>query len=275
MKKKTVILECDNDLDDSKDLEDEYLSDLKKSSSNESSSAMKSTDKADGDQVDSNKDKDGKDADPSTVVSVDSKEKEADDSKKIVPPKDWFFPSWFSFLTFGPFVPKDKRFSLLEITETSQNVGKSRSEKRKADKLEKDAKRVSDDSAERGFTTDQKIQLQMIGLTRQSTNDRSRESRLMGLCVQEQALPKQIDRAKRIAERLAPDDMDNENNKWWKKVHTLLKQQEAIVIQMALLNNSAIDHSNGGSKDNHGSNLDNATLTNKFDVSASLTTNQT
>ena len=174
---------------------------------------------------------------------------------------------------YGPFVSKDKRLALLEITDAAKNVGKSRNEKRKAGKLEKDAKRVADNVADRGFSTDQKLQLELIGLSRISTTDRSRESRLMGLCVQEQALTKQIDRAEKIAEKLAPNDMENMNNKWWKKVYTLIQQQEEIVLKMASLNDSAIDESNGGSKYNQGSNLANSTLTNKSDDSI-LTTNQ-
>ena len=67
--------------------------------------------------------------------------------------------------------------------------------------------------------------------------------------------------------------MENMNNKWWKKVYTLIQQQEEIVLKMASLNDSAIDESNGGSKYNQGSNLANSTLTNKSDDSI-LTTNQ-
>ena len=85
----------------------------------------------------------------------------------------------------------------------------------------------------------------------------------MGLCVQEQALTKQIDRAERIAEKLAPDEIENMDNKWWKKVHILMKQQEEIILQMANLNNTALDQNNGGGKENLGSNFDESSLTNK------------
>ena len=36
----------------------------------------------------------------------------------------------------------------------------------------------------------------------------------MGLCVQEAALTKQIDRAERMMQRFAPDDVEDPNNKW-------------------------------------------------------------
>ena len=274
IKKKTIILDGNDELDDNKDLEDEYLSEINNVSSKESNEKKDSNNAKESDIVSKNS-KEEK-AGHNTIDNDQNKGKEKDNNQvsvesKKIPPKEWFFPGWFSFITFGPFVPKDKRLALFEITDTAKNVGKSRSQKRKADKLEKDAKRVVDDTANRGFTTDQKLQLEIIGLTHQSTNDRSRESRLMGLCVQEQALTNQIDRAERIAERMAPNDMENINNRWWKKVDNLMKQQEAIVVQVACLNNNSIDTIEGGSKDNHGSNLEKSLLTNNSDVSSSNT----
>ena len=267
VKKKTITLDCDSDeLDDNKDLEDEYLTDLKNTTSNESSANTISS------SIDRTtmqcKSKSNKD-ETNYINPTNENKKTAHESSestietKTIPPKEWFFPSWVCFLTFGPFVSKEKRLALLEITDTAKNVGKSRSGKRKAEKLEKDNNRVTDNTAERGFSTDQKIQLELVGLTRISTTDRSRESRLMGLCVQEQALTKQIDRAERIAEKMAPDEIENMDNKWWKKVHILMKQQEEIILQMANLNNTALDQNNGGGKENLGSNFDESSLTNK------------
>ena len=92
----------------------------------------------------------------------------------------------------------------------------------------------------------------------------------MGLCVQEAALTKQIDRAERMAERLAPNDIDNMNNKWWSKVNFLINEQEKIIIQMAVLNKKAIDKNNGGTNEKQQSILtsNSGVLTNKLpDVS--------
>ena len=268
VKKKIICLDHDEDNDDMV-VEDEYLSSLKNSSNNDANNAS-----------------------PNSNCSVVNKEqkmnlipkeelvkksdivkknttKEAGTKKKwIIPPPKWFFPSWISFIQYGPFVPKDKRFSLLEITDASKNVVKTRAEKRKAEKVQKEVKRVNDSSADRGFNTDQKIQLKLIDLTWQQTNDRSRESILMGLCCQEQALTKQIDRAERIAERFAPNDIDDVNNKWWNKVNSLLMKQENIIIQMATLNQKAIDKND--KVENETENLSansNSVLTNKWFVS--------
>ena len=56
----------------------------------------------------------------------------------IVIPDDYFFPSWFSFITHGPFVPKEERLSLFEINDPHKDIVQSRAEKRKAEKIEKD-----------------------------------------------------------------------------------------------------------------------------------------
>ena len=267
IKNKTIVLD-DNEDDDNMNIEDEYLCSLK-SNSNDKDITSASSDK------ESIETKDDKQKVMSEIQKSESskcvtpKNKNArlqnDEKPRIIPPPQWFFPSWISFVQYGPFVSKDKRLPLLEITDASKKVVKSRTEKRKAEKLEKDLKRVNDSSSDRGFNTDQKIQLEIIDLTCQQTNDRSRESIIMGLCVQEAALTKQIDRAERMAERLAPNDIDNINNKWWSKVNFLINEQEKIIIQMAVLNKKAIDKSNGGTYEKQQSILtsNSGVLTNK------------
>ena len=79
---------------------------------------------------------------------------------------------------------------------------------------------------------------------------------LMGLSVQEQALNKQIDRAERMAERFASDEVDNLDNKWWKNVRALMKKQESLIVKMATINNQAIHTSQGGSNKTPISNID-------------------
>ena len=232
------------------DLEDDYLTSLK-SSSEEPSEEVKGKD----DTIPSNNTSVVKDEIKNDNPTKSSVEDNVENSKSIkekekktkeiqttkeIPPPGWFFPSWFSFISYGPFVPKDNRLPLLEISDASKKTTKSRAEKRKANKVEKDAKRVNDTQFERGFSTDQKVQLEMLGLQRQSTTDRGRESILMGLCVQEGVIAKQIDQAERMASQFALDAVDDPNNKWWKKLNDLILKQETIVIEMANLNKKAL-----------------------------------
>ena len=283
LKKKTVVIDGDEDdtLDDNKDLEDEYLSSIKNKNVTESKKTNVISDNANNVQsaalLDEKLDKKGvsntdkhKSFEEKKKIKKKATNKDSDIIQKIMPPPQWFFPSWFSFIAYGPFVSKDKRLPLLEITDASKKIVKSRAEKRKAEKVEKDSKRVNDSITDRGFSTDQKMQLEIIDLTRQQTNDRSRESVFMGLCVQEAALTKQIDRAERMAERLAPNDVDNPQNKWWNKVNSLIEKQERIIIQMADLNKDALKNKIRGYSENSSSDIDNNPLTNKLTVLPSL-----
>ena len=277
VKKKAIVLDCD-DLDandDSMNIEDEYLSSLQ-SSSTEKDVSHSSSINADCNQTKDDKKKllsEIKRNDTSNKSDATNNNVKVKDAKtsRTVPPPQWFFPCWISFIQYGPFVPKDKRLSLLEITDASKKIVKSRAEKRKAVTLEKNIQRMNDNSSDRGFSTDQKIQLEIVDLTRQQTKDRSRESILMGLCVQEAALTKQIDRAERMAERLAPNQMDDKNNKWWSKVNYLINEQEKIINQMATLNNKAIENNEGVDNQNQQSNLKTKPLTNMSDDTVNFT----
>ena len=269
IKKKTVVIDGDieDELDDSKDLEDEYLTSLKKKGQPDSNKTVNVTVSSkttlSSDDVKSLVEKSCEKKNPSDMKNTDESKLDSTIVAKVMPPPQWFFPGWFSFIAYGPFVKKDQRLSLLEISDASKKTVKSRAEKRKADKIQKDIKRAADSNPERGFSTDQKLQLEIIDLTRQQTKDRSRESVLMGLCVQEAALTKQIDRAERMAERLAPDDVDDPNNKWWVKVNNLIHKQELILIQMANLNQAAIKSNKRGNNENHKSDDNDNSLTNK------------
>ena len=100
---------------------------------------------------------------------------------RTVSPSDWIFPSFFSFIWFGPFVNKESCLPLLEITDAHKDAGKSWAKKRKGDKLEKDIHCQNDTSNERGFSTDQKSQLKLINIQKRKEDDCTRETILVGL----------------------------------------------------------------------------------------------
>ena len=154
-------------------------------------------------------------------------------SNTLSAPKEWFFPGFFSFMTFGPFVPKDKRLSLLEITDPHKDIVKSRAQKRKAEKIEKDTKRASDIENDRGLSTDQQLQVEMLKIQKQRDQDRNKETLLVGLNMQESAISRQIDMFERRAIRL--DAMGTPHN-CWDKIDELIKKQEDVVSQITELN---------------------------------------
>ena len=265
-KRKTIVLDKSDD-DDDEDLEDNYLESLKENKTNSEnqrktmqSPSTQPSNVPHNDNIKSNVDLTSKkEIDTKKALSKDDSKSVSRKNKNIIPdktmpPENWFFPCWMSFVAYGPFVDKSKRLPLLEITDASKDVTKSRAQKRKSDNLEKNLKRASDNSSDRGFSTDQKLQLEIIDLTREQTNYRSRESVLMGLCIQEAALTKQIDRAERMAERRAPNYMDDVNNKWWMKVDELVKEQDNVVGRIAEINSNAMDKQKEGNNKSQRSN---------------------
>ena len=247
--KNTIILD-DDDIEDAKDLEEEYLDDLKEKTKKIDDSIQRNNEKLPPSSFEPNDSastairKATSDVSPKNIneeSATNSKNKETN----RIPPKDWFFPSWFSFLTYGPFVDKSKRLPLLEISDASSKTVKSRAQKRKADLLVKNTQREHDSTSSRGFSTDQNIQLQMVSLQRVQVSNQNRETILIGLCMEESTICKQLERAEKLALRLAPDNIDDPTNYYWKKVEILSKKQEAITTRMSELNNAAFDKEKG------------------------------
>lgn len=174
--------------------------------------------------------------DPNINVNEESQGNAEEETDDVIVPSDWIFPSFFSFIAFGPFVSKENRLSLLEITDAHQNVGKSRASKRKADKIEKDNARDNDTENERGFSTDQQLQVKMLKIQEKKEDDRARETILVGLSIQESALSREIQRAEDRAMRLAANDEVTRNGIYWKHVDALLKSHVEVMKKINTIN---------------------------------------
>ena len=57
------------------------------------------------------------------------KEEEDEEKEKLVVPEDWFFPSYFAFVLWGPFVEPRNRLSIMETKDRPKLVRKSRAKK--------------------------------------------------------------------------------------------------------------------------------------------------
>ena len=161
-------------------------------------------------------------------------------------PPDWKFPGWISFICYGPFVPKHDRLTLFEINDTATEITKSRAAKRKIEKLQKDNERFGDNSNRRGVSFDQELRLKSMKLQEKRDNDRSRESIIVGLSLQESALARQIEFAERRAERLSKEGTDPLFCPYWTKVESLLKQQEDVMEKIAMLNKQSFGNDDNG-----------------------------
>ena len=182
-----------------------------------------------------NKDKDASmDAEDSSYQNIDDKSSEKED---VEVPADYIFPSFFVFILHGPFVPKDDRLSLFLIDDKSNKKGDgSRSTARNEDKKRKASESHHDSTAIRGFTTEQRIDIENLNVQRQIMKDRQIESKIVGLSIESGAIEKQIAHAERRAEiRCAEYDPSNLH---WKRVDDLLKQQDDVVKRLHDMNKS-------------------------------------
>ena len=194
------------------------------------------------------------------IQSKDTDKVGSNEGNQLDIPNEWFFPGWFSFLSFGPFVPKEKRLSLLEISDASKVVTKSRAEKRKADKIEKDLKRRNNVMNDRGYNTDQMLQLQLINIQRNKETDISRESMLVGLSIQESALSRQIQQAEDRAICLCPDDKQTHSSVHWKRVDALIKRQFEVMEKISEINEIGLNNQRNQQTTNNNDNIPNSEI---------------
>ena len=136
----------------------------------------------------------------------------SDNKTKEKIPYNWFFPCWLSFLTYGPFVPKENCLSLFEINDAHKDIVKSCVEKRKAEEMQKDLERSSGQDNKRGLSTDQHIQMQFLEQQKKRDDDQLKETLLVGLCIQESALANQIETVERRALRF--DNLGKTHQFW-------------------------------------------------------------
>ena len=93
---------------------------------------------------------------------------------------------------------------------------------------------------------DQQLHLKSMKLQEKRDNDRSRESIIVGLSLQESALARQIEFAERRAERLSKEGTDPLFCPYWTKVESLLKQQDDVMEKIAMLNKQSFGNEDNG-----------------------------
>ena len=146
-------------------------------------------------------------------------------------PSDYIFPSFFVFMLWGPFVPPDKRLTLLLTTTKDKSKGKgSREEDRKKqlNNMRDDAS--TDVTAARGFSTEQRIDIENLNVKKQSLYDRQRESRIVGFSIEEAALSRQVEAAERRATLRCPEY--DPINIHWQRVDALIEEQEFVLSRI-------------------------------------------
>ena len=94
----------------------------------------------------------------------------------------------------------------------------------------KSVERSSSATASRGFSTDQRINIENLNINRQRLNHQQQETQLVSLSIHESAIARQIESAEARAHSRCPQ-YDPENI-YWKRVDILLKKQEDVTNDM-------------------------------------------
>ena len=98
------------------------------------------------------------------------------------------------------------------------------------DKVEKDITRSSDTTSERGYSTDQQINVEFLNVQKKKFKHNKKETSLVALGMNESALVQRIEAAEHRAEMRCPSSCAD--NIYWKRVEVLLKEQQDLIDQM-------------------------------------------
>eukprot|EP00548_Thalassiothrix_antarctica_P015743 CAMPEP_0194166986 /NCGR_PEP_ID=MMETSP0154-20130528/2433_1 /TAXON_ID=1049557 /ORGANISM="Thalassiothrix antarctica, Strain L6-D1" /LENGTH=427 /DNA_ID=CAMNT_0038877803 /DNA_START=367 /DNA_END=1647 /DNA_ORIENTATION=- len=149
-------------------------------------------------------------------------------------PDDYIFASYFAFIAWGPFAPINERLEIL-LTIDDKKVEKSTNATRKVkERKKKDSERAHDSSTERGFSTDQRINIEQLRVQKMSCIDRKNEAVMFNLAIEESALARQVEVSETRAQLRCPEYDDN--NLFWKKANAIIKKHEQVMDRISNLN---------------------------------------
>ena len=135
----------------------------------------------------------------------ESNSEESSVEKEDEIPSDYVFPSFYVFVLHGPFVPTADQLDINIIESKDKKKGEgTRSQQRKAEAREKANDAKGDSTSTRGFTTDQRIDIENLGLRKESMIDRKNEVAMVALSLEESAMTKMIAAAEQRAMQRCP-----------------------------------------------------------------------
>ena len=104
----------------------------------------------------------------------------------------------------------------------------------KKERNEKDGKSAHASSAVRGFTTDQRINIEQLSVQKMSCINQKNEAIILNLAIEESALARQVEVSGKRAKVRCPEY--NEINLFWKKANVIIKKNEQLMDRISRLN---------------------------------------
>ena len=150
-------------------------------------------------------------------------------------PDDFIFPSFYAFVVYGPFVEENQRLSLLLTDDADKKKGEgSRTKMRESEKAAKKLNAAHDQSTDRGFSTDQRINIEHLNVQQQMMEDRRKETSMVALSIESSEVRHQLEAAEKRALQRCPEY--DPNNNYWETVNKLIEDQEEVVKRIRALN---------------------------------------
>ena len=172
-------------------------------------------------------------ASPTNAIVTDKYVTDEDDTEI---PEDFCFPSYYIFVTCGPFASPEEELDVLKIDDSgTKSKDGSMKMHRKKEKLIKDVARECDATSERGLTSSERIDLENLEMQKQMMRDRQNETSIVALSIEEAAITKQLAMAEARADRRCPEF--DPNNIYWKRVDVLVEKQDDIIKRLSAFNN--------------------------------------
>ena len=122
---------------------------------------------------------------------------------------------------------EDRLLSFLTDDKSKKKGGGSRDLTRKDDLKRKISESHNDNTAIRGFTTEQRIDIETLNVHRQGMIDRQNEAIGVGVAIEAGVLDRLVNAAERRAEARCPQY--DKNNTHWQRVDYLLAQQDSVL----------------------------------------------
>ena len=121
-------------------------------------------------------------------------------------PKDYLFPSYFTFIMQGPFSEIEDHLSLFLTDETGKGkVGASRAQKSIAENKTKLADTEHDSSAIWGFYTRQCMELESLNLQKEVSAGRYKEATIVAFSIGNFTVARQVEAAEKRAALRCPE----------------------------------------------------------------------
>ena len=210
-----VIVNVDSNLDDKNDevvdnivVETEQDSYKKMHDSNDGDSSYNSSESDDSDDSDD--------------------ESELKDPEQI--PENYMFASFIAFVLWGPFADESHKLPLLLLSDADKRTVMPRAQRRKEAMKQKSLERDDSTTEVRGFSTDQRINIQALNINKNRLDHQKNQTYLVGLSIQESAMSRQVRQCEnRAANRCPVYDSENIH---WKVADDLIEKHNELVLSI-------------------------------------------